>query len=451
MNSSDQELLREFSQSRSDAAFAELERRHAGRVFAVAWRVSGNRQTAEDVTQLVFVQLAKHARSLAEHPVLMGWLHRTARNLAANRVRSEVRRQVRERAVGDWRVDQQEDDVWQNIEPELDAAIDALRDGDREAVLLRYFENRSAREMAVCLGVSPEAAQKRVHRGVEKLRDHFRQKGVTLSSSALGEVILERGGVPLPRGWKHSLSTGKAGVGGGAQVVPWAALLMLGGVALWGHVRAKELGSERGRLVAVQSGGDGAGVPVRARDRASDQDRVEDPWREYLPIPGWISFHLGGRLTTAAVEELGLTEEEIDGVTEVFQHARLEAMRGFMERTQWLTSGPGEEAAHVTLFRVPALDDRGRSWMEGLDHSFAEVIGPPRAKKLMQGLCEQPVGNLAGRMEMNIEFGVRERGDRWVAVMTKDPGTGKILESFKGGVEDFELRYGQVIQFAEQP
>jgi len=103
--------------------------------------------------------LAQNAPELAEHPVLAGWLHRTAQNLAANTVRTDVRRHAREQeaAAMNELLANEPDASWEHIAPHLDAALGELNEQDHDAVLLRYFERKSAREMAETLGVSEEA------------------------------------------------------------------------------------------------------------------------------------------------------------------------------------------------------------------------------------------------------------------------------------------------------
>src|SRR5206468_3698403 len=121
---------------------------------------------AEDVTQSVFVALAQNARQLADHPVLSGWLHRTAQNLAVKTIRSDARRRAHEQeaAAMNGLLATEPDAVWEQIAPHLDAALGELSQADHDVLTLRYFERKSAREMATVLGTSDEAAQKRVSR-----------------------------------------------------------------------------------------------------------------------------------------------------------------------------------------------------------------------------------------------------------------------------------------------
>jgi RNA polymerase sigma factor (sigma-70 family) len=186
----DQQLLADYAGSHSEAAFTELVRRHIDLVHSAAWRMTGETHSAQDVTQAVFVALAQNAARLAGHPVLSGWLHTTARNLAAKHVREAVRRQSHEQeAMAMNEFLSTPDASWQEIAPQLDAALGELAEADRDAVLLRFFERKSAVEMAEILGVTDEAAQKRVSRAVEKLRDFFTKKKITIGAGSLGVLI----------------------------------------------------------------------------------------------------------------------------------------------------------------------------------------------------------------------------------------------------------------------
>ncbi|MEO6435137.1 MAG: sigma-70 family RNA polymerase sigma factor, partial [Tepidisphaeraceae bacterium] len=187
----DPELLRDYAERRSDAAFAELVRRHIDLVHSAALRMVNDTHLAEDVTQAVFLALAKNASSLLDRPMLSGWLHRTAQNLAANVVRTDVRRRAREQeaAAMNELLATSPEAGWEQVAPLLDDALGELADPDRDAILLRYFERKSAREIAEVMGVSDEAAQKRVSRAVDRLREHFSQRGVTIGAGGLVAIL----------------------------------------------------------------------------------------------------------------------------------------------------------------------------------------------------------------------------------------------------------------------
>jgi len=186
-STSDQQLLRDYAECHAETAFAELVRRHVDLVYSAALRMVSDAHLAQDVTQGVFMALARSAPQLADRPVLAGWLHRTARNLGANVVRSEVRRRTREQhacAMNDL-LRTETETCWDQVAPQLDAVLGELSESDRDALLLRYFQGKSAHEMAEVLGVSAEAAQKRVNRAVERLRELFTKRGVAVGTNGL--------------------------------------------------------------------------------------------------------------------------------------------------------------------------------------------------------------------------------------------------------------------------
>ena len=185
----DSQLLLDFAERRSDAAFAELVRRHLNLVHAAALRITRDPDLAKDVSQAVFVALANQAGKLAGHAVLAGWLHRTTRNIAAQSIRTETRRRAREQAAAIMHDPSGGDPNWQHIAPQLDAALADLAAADRDAILLRYFENKSAQQMADLLGIAPEAAQKRVTRAVERLREKLDRRGIPTAAGSLAAAI----------------------------------------------------------------------------------------------------------------------------------------------------------------------------------------------------------------------------------------------------------------------
>jgi RNA polymerase sigma factor (sigma-70 family) len=205
----DPQLLRDYAERRSEAAFAELVRRHVDLIHSAALRMVCDPHLAKDVTQGVFIALAQNARQLADRPVLSGWLHRTAQNLAANTVRADVRRRAREQeaAVMNELLSTESDANWENIAPHLDAGLGELDEADRDALLLRYFERKSAREMAEVLGTSEDAAQKRVSRAVERLREFFSKRNVTIGASGLAVLISANAVQSAPIGLAAAIST----------------------------------------------------------------------------------------------------------------------------------------------------------------------------------------------------------------------------------------------------
>jgi len=186
----DHELLAEFARSESETAFAELVARHVNLVYSAALRFSGSPQCAEEITQAVFIILARKAKGISGKTILSGWLYQTARLTAANFMKGEIRRQQREQeAYMQSTLNDTDAAAWQQIAPLLDDAMGYLGETDRTAVVLRFFENKTAAEVAAALKLSEAAAHKRVNRALEKLRKIFSQRGVTLTVTLLAGVV----------------------------------------------------------------------------------------------------------------------------------------------------------------------------------------------------------------------------------------------------------------------
>ena len=197
---SDLDLLQQFTRENSQDAFAEIVRRHLNLVYSAALRQVRSPQQAEEVSQSVFADLARDAGKIGGTGVppvssLTPWLYTVTRRTAIDVIRKESRRQLREQiAVEMNNMNATESGtgvppVWFEIEPLLDEAMAALDETDRSAILLRYFENKNLREVGEVLGASEDAAQKRVSRAVERLREFFSKRNVTIGASGLAVLI----------------------------------------------------------------------------------------------------------------------------------------------------------------------------------------------------------------------------------------------------------------------
>jgi RNA polymerase sigma factor (sigma-70 family) len=187
----DARLLEQFARNGSEEAFAALVQRHIALVHSVALRHTANAQHAQDITQAVFVILARKAGSLGRRTVLPGWLYHTARLTAANLQRAETSRIRREQeAYMQSQIEESVNDaLWRELSPQLDEAMAGLGTSERDALVLRYFQNKSMAEVGKFLGLAENTAQKRVVRALEKLRAIFAKRGVSSTTAILAGVI----------------------------------------------------------------------------------------------------------------------------------------------------------------------------------------------------------------------------------------------------------------------
>jgi RNA polymerase sigma factor (sigma-70 family) len=218
-----QTLLADYVANGSEPAFRELVGRYLDFVYSTALRlVEGDRALAEDVTQIVFTDLARLAQKLSREVMLGAWLHRHTCFVAAKTLRSNRRRQARERQAVEMNAlqDHTESNLAQ-MAPMLDNAINHLRADDRTAIVLRFFEQRDFRSVGEALGSNEEAARKRVSRALEKLHSFLKRRGLTVSAAALGTALAGEAVTAAPAGMAVSVSSAalaSATVGAGASL-----------------------------------------------------------------------------------------------------------------------------------------------------------------------------------------------------------------------------------------
>jgi RNA polymerase sigma factor (sigma-70 family) len=315
MTDTDLDLLARYTRQHAEDAFAEIVRRHLDLVFSAALRQVRSPQLAEEVAQSVFTDLARQAHRLAPGTVLTAWLYQVARRTAIDVVRREARRQIREQTaceltamnapalLGQSPMEPEAD--WTHIEPLLDEAMDALGEPDRAAVLLRYFENKSLREVGQTLGTNEDAARKRVDRAVERLRQFLAKRGVAAGASGLVVIISANAVQAAPAGLAASISAAAlVGTAGSVSIaltatkiiamttlqktLVTAVLAALAGAVFYEARQAAQLRAENQSLQQQQAPLTNELVRLRAENQKKEDQKAltQAQWNELLKLRG---------------------------------------------------------------------------------------------------------------------------------------------------------------------
>jgi uncharacterized protein (TIGR03435 family) len=205
----DMDLVRQFASQNSEVAFDELVHRHIDMVYSAAIRFTGNAVDAQDVTQAVFIILAKKAVRLSERTVITGWLYETTRFASARFLRTQNRRHMHEQEAYMQSSLNEPDSIsrWTQLAPYLEAAMSRLSERDRALLAFRFYQKKTGAEAAALLGIREDAAHKRTARALEKLRSFFSKRGIALSAVAIASAVTANSVQAAPVGFAKTVST----------------------------------------------------------------------------------------------------------------------------------------------------------------------------------------------------------------------------------------------------
>jgi RNA polymerase sigma factor (sigma-70 family) len=388
----DHELLQEYAAKKSEAAFATLVERHINLVYSVALRYIGNPQHAEEITQAVFIILAKKASGLGRGTVLSGWLFKTARLTAANYLRAEIRRNRHEQeACMQSTLRESETDVWNQVAPLLDDAMADLGEKDRNALVLRFVEGKNLKEVGAAMGTGEEAAKKRVTRAVEKLRGFFAKRGVLLSSAALSGAIAVNAIQAAPVGLAASVTVG---VAQGAALTSSTLMVVKGTLKLMAWTKLKiAVGMGVAALVAYQIHGTIAQKQQLAhlQEQLHQRDIELETARATVQQLKEAQFTMDKDLHSASVEKARLIGDKKSAVASAVAAAKASAKSG---------SNASPMDALAKMMDDPTMKDFMRQQtLDNIKRQYAPLLKklnltPEESGKFMKLLTENALKNL---------------------------------------------------------
>jgi RNA polymerase sigma factor (sigma-70 family) len=481
MTSEDMALIQAYAAEQSEAAFATIVSRHVGLVHSAALRQLRDAHLAQDVTQAVFLILARKAAVLSPDTVLSGWLYRTTLFACADVRRREARRQQREQeALMEASIDAQPSDtqtVWNQLAPVLEDAMTRLRDRDRDALVLRFFENKSMKEIAYTLGLEERTAQKRVQRALEKLRGSFARRGITFSAALISSAIAANSVSAAPASvnalavaaaGRHATESTNVIIRGALKAMVWAKLkfvlsvgtaaLLLGvatiGVTQWSPKLAAAPTNDLAAL-APASPGPAALIVVGllASDAPEPIEALAEQTKNNLVARGWDADHveiLSGKVTREQILQklrgfAGSTHDEIwlvllgqcskaQGGVPAFQVAGprltapdLKAALDAIPGRQFVFIGTGNAGGFLPLLR-----DERRTVL-----SATQAEGEPDQPRFLPAWVKEfaatpkaPLAEIAARAEADVSEQCKQGNmAQSEHAQLADPATGKILDA----------------------
>jgi RNA polymerase sigma factor (sigma-70 family) len=364
---SDRQLLEKYAREGLEAAFTEVVSRHVGLVYATALRwTRGDAHLAQDVTQAVFIDLARKAASLSGNALLPGWLYRHTSFTAAKAIRSERRRSIREQTAMGLNTSDDVSVPSEDIGAHLDESLNQLSSGDRDAIVLRFLKGKGFREVGTALCISEGAAQTRVSRALEKLRVILGKKGITLTGTALASALLAEASVSTPIGLVAGVTAAslKAASGMGTTValmnLMTTAKLKLGLAAtcvamcavipIWVQHRAE---------VRLRDQAD----VLRHRDSQLDQLIAENERLSRLVSQATPPLSRGDPSELLRLRgEVGSLRNQLLDLTAELNSLKDEAIRGrFCPRSEWADKGSADPFSAVeTMLWAASNNQEGR-------------------------------------------------------------------------------------------
>ncbi len=485
---SDTQLLRDYAERRSEAAFAELVSRHIDLVHSTAVRLVNDAHLAKDLSQAVFVALAKDAGKLSKHPVLAGWLHRTTRNIASQTVRTDVRRRNREHASA-LNEAPESNVVWKEIAPHLDVALGELSTSDRDAVLLRYFENKPANEMSEILGVSAEGAQKRVSRAVEKLRKNLAKRGITAGAAGLIGTISANAVQVAPVGLAGAIAGSAVATTASLAITKtlimttiqktWIAVTIGSlGIATFQARKSTRLEAEVNQLRQTSDQLAANKINLRGDPKEnikilSDVDlarnkkikRMERMAREKTEemreagmlakknAPNYVLIGEDGRITQQAIRQAGINHSEAQAIQKLLD-GYWDEVSVRLAATTRLDENSSRPDEGVFAYDIPALPDGGAEYVSKIEQGIRKIAGISAGNILLDAFQPNTVLCGFGKYDVHVEVTKGSEGEGSKPISAKFsfvyPPTSQVVSRGQVAREYFYEKFGSIFDELEK-
>ena len=422
------ELLAEFRDNRSESAFGELVRRYTNLVYSVARRRLGNVSLAQEITQLVFIRLAKAAPKLRGDNELAAWLHRTTVHVSIDLWRSESRRRARESNAAVMHAEPDEALAWNDMALVLDESVNELNDPDRQAILLRFFNQKTMRELGTAMGISEDAAKMRVNRALGRLRDKLGARGVaSVSAIALGTALSQHAVEAAPAQLVATLAASNfaaaAGAGKGITVLGFlpqvsslkflaatVAVLSMGTAALlWYHSQHSPPAGDAARALTTETTGEETVMIPPPADPSADTLVEAEPEPDPLQL-----------LQAVAQARQSIASGEL-----TFQVSRQYVHRGHLETedSELTVSFDGEKRRFESVGREYRYTAVGSEAGERADAEITE-LGLDREGAVGAGLIEGFMARYVTAYDGAAVLQYRETDGRPEGASISDPSRG---------------------------
>jgi RNA polymerase sigma factor (sigma-70 family) len=477
----DQELIALYVRGRDHEAFAKLVERHASLVVSVATRRAGSRDLADDVAQNVFTLLARKAPKLTRHPTISGWLHRTTLYETAKMLESDKRRKKREDAYHQLEENSPKtgaDTDWQYILPHLDQALNKLSSRDRDIILLRYYQNKSFREIGMLLSKSEAASRMQNCRALERLAKFLNGKqmrvvAVSALASALEASFSETTLALHHHQWaQHALSVANGGaLSAGISVLSslftlkWVAvgsgILVIGVLAVLAVLGPFKWNGQNDRQNLKRAAEGGFALQLQRTFAGSDESDYWDEDAHYELIQDWWDrspfvelddrpdinlFAKGLQLRDLAIVYAGIEDDEVPRIEDEIQRL-WKGSTTLANAHTVVDQQRNDPALGIQAIRITPFD--ASSMLQEFKHSIESILGLKRSFKLFSIFRNYSYFGSFGRLEVLAQINTQASPE--VRYEVRDPFTGGCYRSGKTSVDNFEFHFGELAEPRDNP